>query len=233
VYHHDGISKLIELLSSPNQNVQQAAAGALRNLVFKNTANKIETSRKGGVQKVVSLLAKTPNSETQKQLTGLLWNLSSTDQLKEELVKDALPVLNECVVIPYSGWSQNSSSTQRSGIDPEVFFNATGCLRNLSSAEIGRKTMRNCPGLVDSLMHYIKQRVACDETDDKSVENCACILHNLSYHLDSEVPNKYTQLNEQMSRNQQTDKTSTGCFSNKSDKLQNNNFELPHPSGGL
>ncbi|KAM4699611.1 plakophilin-1 isoform 2-T2 [Discoglossus pictus] len=229
VYQYNGISKLVALLQSPNQNVQQAAAGALRNLVFKNTPNKIETSRCGGVREAVNLLRRTPNPETQKQLTGLLWNLSSTDQLKEELVKEALPVLNECVVIPFSGWTENSISGHKSPLDPEVFFNATGCLRNLSSADVGRQAMRNCPGLVDSLMYYIQQSVANNCPDDKSVENCACILHNLSYHLDSEIPNKYTQLNEQMSRNQQTDKTSTGCFSNKSDKLQNNSFELPLP----
>ncbi|XP_063811035.1 plakophilin-1 [Pseudophryne corroboree] len=229
VYQYNGILKLITLFQSSNQNVQQAAAGALRNLVFKNNPNKIETSRQGGVREAVSLLRRTPNQETQKQLTGLLWNLSSTDQLKEELVKEALPVLTECVVIPFSGWTDNSISGHKSALDPEIFFNATGCLRNLSSADVGRQAMRNSSGLVDSLMHYIQQRVANNCPDDKSVENCACILHNLSYHLDSEVPNKYSQLNEQMLRNQQTDKTSTGCFSNKSDKLQNNNFELPLP----
>uniref|UniRef100_A0A8C5LZ57 Plakophilin-1 n=1 Tax=Leptobrachium leishanense TaxID=445787 RepID=A0A8C5LZ57_9ANUR len=226
VYQSNGITKLISLLRSSNENVQLAGAGALRNIVFKNSPNKIETSRQGGVREAVNLLRKTPNHDIQKQLTGLLWNLSSTDQLKDELVKEALPVLNESVVIPYTGWSDSPMSGQ---IDPEVFFNTTGCLRNLSSADVGRQAMRNCPGLVDSLMLYIQRCVASNCPDEKSVENCACILHNLSYHLDSEVPNKYTQLNEQMSRNQQTEKTSTGCFSNKSEKVQNNNFELPLP----
>ncbi|XP_075706749.1 plakophilin-1 [Rhinoderma darwinii] len=229
VYQYNGIQKLISLLKSSNQNVQLSAAGALRNLVFKNNPNKHETSHQGGVHEAVSLLKKTPNQEIQKQITGLLWNLSSTDQLKEELVKEALPVLNECVVIPFSDGTDNPMSGQKRSLDPEIFFNATGCLRNLSSADVGRQAMRNTPGLVDSLMHYIQQCVAANCPDDKSVENCACILHNLSYHLDSEMPNKYSQLNEQMLRNQQTDKTSTGCFSNKSDKIQNNNFELPLP----
>ncbi|XP_041439731.1 plakophilin-1 isoform X2 [Xenopus laevis] len=229
VYQSNGISKLISLLQSPNENVQQAAAGALRNLVFKNAANKLETSQNGGTREAVSLLKRTSNPDIQKQLTGLLWNLSSTDQLKDELVKEALPVLNERVVIPYSGWSENSMSNQNCILDPEVFFNATGCLRNLSSADVGRKAMRNCPGLVESLMCYIQKCLANNCPDDKSVENCACILHNLSYHLDSEVPNKYSQLNEQMASHLQNDKSSTGCFSNKSNKLQNNNFELPLP----
>ncbi|XP_044129370.1 plakophilin-1-like, partial [Bufo gargarizans] len=128
VNQYHGIQKLISLFRSSNQNVQLAAAGALRNLVFKNNQNKLETSRQGGVREAVSLLRKTPNQEIQKQITGLLWNLSSTDQLKDELVKEALAVLNECVVVPYTGWAENTVSGQRISLDPEIFFNATGCL---------------------------------------------------------------------------------------------------------
>lgn len=51
----------------------------------------------------------------------------------------------------------------------------------------------------------------------QSVENCMCILHNLSYRLDAEVPTRYRQL-EYNARNAYTEKSSTGCFSNKSDK---------------
>lgn len=60
---------------------------------------------------------------------GLLWNLSSTDELKEELIQEALPVLTDCVIIPFSGWSDGGCNGTREIIDPEVFFNATGCLR--------------------------------------------------------------------------------------------------------
>lgn len=52
----------------------------------------------------------------------------------------------------------------------------------------------------------------------QSVENCMCVLHNLSYRLDAEVPTRYRQL-EYNARNAYTDKSSTGCFSNKSDKM--------------
>lgn len=63
-------------------------------------------------------------------LPGLLWNLSSTDELKEELVADALPVLADRVIIPFSGWCDGNSNMSRDVVDPEVFFNATGCLRS-------------------------------------------------------------------------------------------------------
>ncbi|XP_067387722.1 plakophilin-1 [Emydura macquarii macquarii] len=223
-----GIAKLVELLRSANQNVQQAAAGALRNLVFRNPVNKLETRRQNGIRECVSLLRRTGNSEIQKQLTGLLWNLSSTDELKEDLIHEALPVLTDCVIIPFSGWSDGVSSRTREIVDPEVFFNATGCLRNLSSADAGRHTMRSYPGLIDSVMTYTQNCVAANRPDDKSVENCICILHNLSYRLDAEVPNKYTQLNY-MARNTYVDKSLTGCFNSRSGKLENDEFDLPLP----
>ncbi|XP_060628530.1 plakophilin-1 [Anolis sagrei] len=228
VYRLGGISKLIELLRSPDENVQQASAGALRNLVFRNPTNKLETRRQNGIRECVSLLRRTGNTEIQKQLTGLLWNLSSTDELKEDLIHDALPVLTDRVIIPFSGWSDGISNRSREMVDPEVFFNATGCLRNLSSADVGRQTMRNYPGLIDSVMTYSQNCVAANRPDDKSVENCICILHNLSYRLDAEVPNKYTQLNH-MARSTYTDKSLTGCFNNRGGKMEYDEFDLPLP----
>ncbi|EHB03765.1 Plakophilin-1 [Heterocephalus glaber] len=254
VYQLGGICKLVDLLRSPNQNVQQAAAGALRNLVFRSNPNKLETRRQNGIREAVNLLRRTGSTEIQKQLTGLLWNLSSTDELKEELVADALPVLADRVIIPFSGWCDGNSNMSRDTVDPEVFFNATGCLRiplgvvycscrvclpqllripsgecrNLSSADAGRQTMRNYTGLIDSLMAYVQNCVAASRCDDKSVENCMCILHNLSYRLDAEVPTRYRQL-EYNARNAYMEKSSTGCFSNKSNKMMNNSYECPLP----
>ncbi|XP_036613243.1 plakophilin-1 [Trichosurus vulpecula] len=228
VYQLGGICKLVALLRSPNQNVQQAAAGALRNLVFRSSTNKLETRRQNGIPEAVNLLRRTGSTEIQKQLTGLLWNLSSTDELKQELINEALPVLTDRVIIPFSGWCDGNSNMSREMVDPEVFFNATGCLRNLSSADAGRQTMRNYPGLIDSLIAYVQNCVAASRCDDKSVENCMCILHNLSYRLDAEVPTRYSQL-EYNTRNTFTDKSSTGCFSNRNEKMMNNNYDLPLP----
>ncbi|KAJ7409699.1 Plakophilin-1 [Pitangus sulphuratus] len=169
-----------------------------------------------------------PFSVSELQCQRLLWNLSSTDELKEELIQEALPVLTDCVIIPFSGWSDGSCNRTREIIDPEVFFNATGCLRNLSSADMGRQTMRNYPGLIDSVMTYAQNCVASNRPDDKSVENCICILHNLSYRLDAEVPNKYTQLNH-MARSVYMDKTLTGCFNSRSGKMENDEYGVPLP----
>lgn len=40
-------------------------------------------------------------------------------------------------------------------------------LRNLSSADAGRQTMRNYTGLIDSLMAYVQNCVAASRCDDK------------------------------------------------------------------
>lgn len=49
-----------------------------------------------------------------------------------------------------------------------------------------------------------------------------CILHNLSYRLDAEVPTRYRQL-EYSTRNAYTEKSSTGCFSNRGEKMMVSN----------
>lgn len=60
----------MSLLRSSNPGVSQAAAGALRNLVFKDSKNKLEVQRCGGIAKALQLLKETDSTETQKQITG-------------------------------------------------------------------------------------------------------------------------------------------------------------------
>lgn len=65
-----GIPDLVSLLRSPNAGVSQAAAGALRNLVFKHQHNKLEVQHCGGIAKALQLLKETNSTDTQKQITG-------------------------------------------------------------------------------------------------------------------------------------------------------------------
>ncbi|CAI5647618.1 plakophilin-1 isoform X1 [Oreochromis aureus] len=217
VFQLGGIPTLVTLLRSGNPQVCQVAAGALRNLAFKNQNNKLEVQRCGGIAKALQLLKETDSTETQKQITGLLWNLSSANELKQELTATALPALTQHVVVPYTSLSDTGPSSY---IDPSVFNCATGCLRNLSSGKDGqRQTMRSCPGLIDSLMSYMKSCVAEENPDDSSLENCACILHNLSYKLEQESSGSFSNYNP--SRDAQPEKSPTiGCFSPKSSKAQ-------------
>uniref|UniRef100_A0A4W3GE04 Uncharacterized protein n=1 Tax=Callorhinchus milii TaxID=7868 RepID=A0A4W3GE04_CALMI len=76
---------------------------------------------------------------------------------------------------------------------PNPFLNAPlFCVfRNLSCAGLeGRNKMRNTPDFIDSIMHYVETCVSTNKVDEKvsPVEHCVCILHNLSYQLDKEVP---------------------------------------------
>ncbi|XP_060931341.1 plakophilin-1 [Limanda limanda] len=215
-----GIPPLVMLLENPSPGVGQAAAGALRNLVFKDENNKLEVQHCGGIGKALQLLKKTDSTETQKQITGLLWNLSSTNALKTELRQTALPALTENVVVPFTCWSDNSANNN---IHPDVFCSATGCLRNLSCSEhkVDRQEMRECSGLIDSLMSYIQSCVAEENPDDKSVENCVCILHNLSYQLEKESPASFGKYGSPIEKQFENKKnTPIGCFSPRSSKVQ-------------
>lgn len=230
-----GIPHLVTLLRSPNPGVSQAAAGALRNLVFRDENNKLEVQHCSGIAKALQLLKESDSTETQKQVTGLLWNLSSEDKLKEELIATALPALTENVVVPFTSWSDSATNNH---IDPQVFYCATGCLRNLSSgAPRERQEMRSCPGLIDSLMSYVRSCVAEENPDDKSVENCVCILHNLSFQLEDESPLSFSDVNPQIHAPPESAKNSSvGCFSPKSSKVQkefsyNVNQAIGAPSG--
>ncbi|XP_045913291.1 plakophilin-1 isoform X1 [Micropterus dolomieu] len=219
IFQLGGIPILVSLLRSPNPGVSQSAAGALRNLVFKDEDNKLEVQHCGGIAKALQLLKETDSTETQKQITGLLWNLSSNDKLKEELIATALPALTENVVLPFTSWSDNSINNN---IHPDVFYSATGCLRNLSCAQKKeRQAMRECRGLIDSLMNYIQSCVAEENPDDKSVENCACILHNLTYQLEAESPECFSKFQPQTGDQPGSKKSpAIGCFSPKSSKAQ-------------
>ncbi|XP_024148857.1 plakophilin-1 isoform X1 [Oryzias melastigma] len=213
-----GIPGLVTLLRSPNPGVSQVAAGALRNLVFNNKKNKLEVQHCDGIAKALQLLKETDSTESQKQITGLLWNLSSAEELKKELTTTAMPVLTEHVVKPFTLLSDSSTITY---VDPAVFNCATGCLRNLSCGEEQeRNSMRSCKGLIDSLISYIRSCVAEGNPDDLSVENCTCILHNLTFQLEDEYPESFSHY--QLSEAQQEAKKSStvGCFSPRSSKAQ-------------
>ncbi|XP_022056352.1 plakophilin-1 [Acanthochromis polyacanthus] len=238
VLKFNGVLPLVNLLRSSSEQVSRTASAALRNLSFKSDKNKEEIQRCDGIPEAVALLRDTDSVEIHKQLTGLLWNLSSAEDLKPDLVKTALPVLVERVILPYANGSNSTN-----GQYPDVFFNATGCLRNLSSAkQSNRQTMRKCRGLIDSLVSYIKDCVEAGRADDKSVENCVCILHNLTFQLEAEAPalfSRITALTKVVNRSHsQNSSGPVGCFSPQSSRAseQEHHFDYPvveeqQPSG--
>ncbi|XP_055213893.1 plakophilin-2 isoform X4 [Gorilla gorilla gorilla] len=226
-----GIPKLLQLLKVQNEDVQRAVCGALRNLVFEDNDNKLEVAELNGVPRLLQVLKQTRDLETKKQITGLLWNLSSNDKLKNLMITEALLMLTENIIIPFSGWPEGDYPKANGLLDFDIFYNVTGCLRNMSSAgPDGRKAMRRCDGLIDSLVHYVRGTIADYQPDDKATENCVCILHNLSYQLEAELPEKYSQNIYIQNRNIQTDNNkSIGCFGSRSRKVKEQYQDVPMP----
>ncbi|KAI3366778.1 hypothetical protein L3Q82_009438, partial [Scortum barcoo] len=233
VYYLRGIGKLLQLLDSDNEEVQCVAAGALRNIVYQSSENKMEVKENNGLASILTALKSSRDVETRRELTGLLWNLSSHDLLKERLSREALPVVTKAVLVPSSGISEGENPKDELLADADVFYYATGCLRNLSSAgPDGRKAMRDCENLIDSLVYYIRGAIADYKTDDKiyfyksalkSTENCVCILHNLSYQIAAELPEKYTKGLRESRQSLAPQPKAVGCFSSRSAKIT----ELP------
>ncbi|XP_063568181.1 plakophilin-2 isoform X2 [Pongo abelii] len=226
-----GIPKLLQLLKVQYEDVQRAVCGALRNLVFEDNDNKLEVAELNGVPRLLQVLKQTRDLETKKQITGLLWNLSSNDKLKNLMITEALLTLTENIIIPFSGWPEGDYPKANGLLDFDIFYNVTGCLRNMSSAgPDGRKAMRRCEGLIDSLVHYVRGTIADYQPDDKATENCVCILHNLSYQLEAELPEKYSQNIYIQNRNIQTDNNkSIGCFGSRSRKVKEQYQDMPMP----
>uniref|UniRef100_A0A0F8ACT7 Armadillo repeat protein deleted in velo-cardio-facial syndrome n=1 Tax=Larimichthys crocea TaxID=215358 RepID=A0A0F8ACT7_LARCR len=187
-----GIPVLVGLLDHPKSEVHRKACGALRNISYgKDNDNKVAIRNCDGIPALVRLLRKTNDMEVRELITGTLWNLSSYEPLKMVIINHGLQTMTNEVIIPHSGWEHepNEDSKPRDAEWTTVFKNTSGCLRNVSSdgAE-ARRRLRECEGLVDALLHALQSAVGKKDMDNKSVENCVCIMRNLSYHVHKEVP---------------------------------------------
>uniref|UniRef100_H3C4Q8 Catenin (cadherin-associated protein), delta 2b n=1 Tax=Tetraodon nigroviridis TaxID=99883 RepID=H3C4Q8_TETNG len=223
-----GIQLLVDLLDHRMTDVHRSSCGALRNLVYgkANDDNKIALKNCGGIPALVRLLRKTTDVEIRELLTGVLWNLSSCDALKMPIIQDALAVLTNAVIIPHSGWDTSPHAQEDRKLhlhSSQVLRNATGCLRNVSSAgEEARRRMRECEGLTDALLYVIQTALGSSEIDSKTVENCVCILRNLSYRLAAETSHSQQGGSEELDGllcdTGGKDAESSGCWGKKKKK---------------
>lgn len=229
-----GISKLVNLLNSDIPDVYRNACGALRNLSYgkTNDENKLDIRDKGGIPALIRLLKRTTDESVKETVTAVLWNLSSCEEIKEPILYEGLNALVKYVIVPYSSIDVLNYNNQRAGTlssnqqhklnndysnYPTVLTNTTGVLRNCSSnlqfsnCYEARKKLRDCDGLIESLMRIIDQAVEPyvtemnqrshqitnldlvikDNMNSKCVENCMCILRNLSFRLQEIVDPNY------------------------------------------
>uniref|UniRef100_A0A8C7MWS3 Plakophilin 3 n=1 Tax=Oncorhynchus kisutch TaxID=8019 RepID=A0A8C7MWS3_ONCKI len=220
VRQYKAIPELVRLFNSENQEVARCATGAMRNVIYENMDNKMSLIEEGGIPQLINAL-KENDDELRKNITGILWNLSSKDNLKEKLAKETLAELTETILIPLSG-SGDSEVIQQSPSEVDIFYNTTGCLRNLSSVnEKTRCQMRETNGLVDALVGYIQASVQDGKVEEKGVENSLCVLRNLSYQLYSEIPPSAQLRLEGPTRGQETSRSEAiGCFTPQSKKVK-------------
>ncbi|XP_068148075.1 catenin delta-2 [Drosophila tropicalis] len=185
-----GIPPLIRLLSYDAPEIHKNACGALRNLSYgrQNDENKRGIKNAGGIEALVHLLCRSQETEVKELVTGVLWNMSSCEDIKRSIIDEALTAIVCNIIKPHSGWDpvccgETCFST--------VFRNASGVLRNVSSAgEHARGCLRNCEHLVECLLYVVRTAIEKNNIGNKTVENCVCILRNLSYRCQEvEDPN--------------------------------------------
>ncbi|XP_069037586.1 plakophilin-3 isoform X2 [Lepisosteus oculatus] len=216
------IPALVKLFNSESQDVQRYATGAMRNLIYENLDNKSALIEAGGIPQLIEALRES-DDELRKNVTGILWNLSSKDNLKDKLANEALPDLTEQILIPLSGPGETQSPSEA-----DIFYNTTGCLRNLSSvSEKTRQRMRETPGLVDALVRYTQSSLENGKSEDKGVENAVCVLRNLSYQLYNEIPPSVLQRLEGPTRAQARDPrgNAIGCFTPQGKKAKERQYQ--------
>uniref|UniRef100_A0A8C1WVH9 Catenin (cadherin-associated protein), delta 1 n=1 Tax=Cyprinus carpio TaxID=7962 RepID=A0A8C1WVH9_CYPCA len=190
-----GIPALVSMLDNPKKEVHYAACGALKNISYgRDPDNKIAIKNCDGIPALVRLLRKTRDQDLTDSITGTLWNLSSHDSVKMEIVDHALHALSDEVMVPHSGWERGNDGGEESckprHLEWETALtNTTGCLRNVSSERSeARRKLRECSGLVDSLMYIVQSQINCKDVDNKLIENSVCLLRNLSYQVHREIP---------------------------------------------
>ncbi|XP_048580672.1 uncharacterized protein LOC5511245 isoform X3 [Nematostella vectensis] len=176
----DGIETLLRLLQrTPKDESELQARAKQDRYVLQDTASD-------------NLPNVRPTEKEVKELVlGVLWNLSSCEALKYRIIRLCLIIIVTTIIIPYSGWDKNLFQSGKP-IPPikwsTVFRNASGILRNLSSAGLeARREMRACAGLVDCFVWIVHAPIGKSDVDNKSVENSVCVLRNLSYRLEDEI----------------------------------------------
>uniref|UniRef100_A0A3Q2QKH7 Plakophilin 3a n=1 Tax=Fundulus heteroclitus TaxID=8078 RepID=A0A3Q2QKH7_FUNHE len=210
----NAIGDLVRLFNSDNIEVSRYATGAARNLIFQNNDNKKALIDNDGIPSLMEAL-KQSDDELSKNVTGILWNLSSKEYLKEVLAKTTISDLAEKAIVPV-GNKESDNGIQ----DFKLIYLLLFCgIRNLSSGnEKTRKCLREAKGLVESLVKYVHGALERAKAEEKGVENTMCILRNLTYHIYEEMPPSHQiQVNRDLPEDGHSN---VGCFTANSKKAK-------------
>ena len=70
-----------------------------------------------------------------------------------------------------------------------------------------RKKLRECHGLVNSLIHTLRTAIDQNNMDNKPVENCVCTLRNLAFRIQEvEDPDFYKKRTATLQRQKKQEK---------------------------
>ncbi|CAD5120835.1 DgyrCDS9389 [Dimorphilus gyrociliatus] len=225
-----GIKALVELANSNTNDLVRAACGALRNLCYgrKHDENKREIKKYGGLSVMDKILQRIDDVDIREMVTGILWNMSSCDEIKRPIIDEVLQTLVDEIIVPHSPDNNNGHYSQVSWTT--VFRNASGTLRNISSDGIYARTrLRECDNLIISLINILGAAVGLNDIDNKNVENCVCILRNLSFACQEVVDPEYNRRKKQAPQ-APSSPTATGCFGSKKKTNNNNSNNRPPPN---
>jgi len=200
---YNAIPALVNLLNtSSSPEVLRNACGCLKNLAFgrANDPNKRLIHEAGGVRALAKVLQRAAERSPAlvEEASGALWNLSSADELKEVVLKQAAEAVVSCVVVPWSGLRPPQVALAAAqGQQPphpsasNIYRNGSGILRNVSGTSANaRKTLRAAPNLVDALVYALASALQRNQLDTRGVENTVCLLRNLSYRqVTTEIEN--------------------------------------------
>ncbi|KRY36014.1 Juxtamembrane domain-associated catenin, partial [Trichinella spiralis] len=185
-----GIQKLVALLSNDAPEIQKNVAGCLRNLSYGNDDNKCVIVQCGGLTALVELLKKASDVVVVEEVTGTLWNLSSCLELKPQIYQQCTDQLIKQIILPVAAASGSGANAV---VQPALIFrNATGIVRNVSSASDSiRKSLRQKDSLIEALIACLRHSALKQDFDSKTVENVVCLARNLSYRLQEVEDPKY------------------------------------------
>ncbi|RXN37008.1 catenin delta-1-like isoform X3 [Labeo rohita] len=77
-----------------------------------------------------------------------------------EIVDHALHALSDEVMVPHSGWERGNEGGEES-CKPRHLENVS------SERSEARRKLRECSGLVDSLMYIVQSQINCKDVDNK------------------------------------------------------------------